>query len=95
MRYEARIQAYDSFEQVLISVRVWETKEPLQRRDEAYLSFTATTRGLGESDPTKWLRGVLEGLLLQTAEHPETRGISGRSVGCPHTISDVGDTGNK
>lgn len=79
MRYEARITAYDMFDQVLIGVRVWETPPGSASRAEVLVELTELAQGTGESDPTKWLRAVLERLLEQTAERPANRGLAGRS----------------
>lgn len=59
MRYEARITAYDMFDQVQVAVVVWETDEDPTTPNTPVVRLVLARPGTGESDPYQWTRDVL------------------------------------
>lgn len=62
MRYEVRVTAYDMFDQVHISWRIWETDNMGFGSMELVTQGTDVLQGEGESDPHRWLRNIAIGL---------------------------------
>lgn len=61
MWISGRVTMYDMLDQVCISVQVWSdpgTGEPLTE----VLRAALTTSGVGEEDPSRWLRDALVAL---------------------------------
>lgn len=58
MRYEVRITAYDMFDQIHISWRLWETDTTGFHPPELVTTGVDCLAGEGESDPHRWLRNI-------------------------------------
>jgi hypothetical protein len=65
MRYEARITAYDLFDQVAIGARVWDSHETEGVKGLDLVWVTTTFPGEGQTDPRRWLAEALVALLEQ------------------------------
>ena len=63
MRYEARMSAYDVMGEVHCSAFVVRSGPIEQGPPETVLRATTTIQGVGETDPTEWLRDSLLALL--------------------------------
>ena len=59
MRYETEIRAYDIFDRVWISARVWETRPDAPGRSDCLLTVAVSAAGEGISEPGEWLRDAL------------------------------------
>lgn len=62
MRYEARLTAYDLFDQVQVSARVWDSEQGTVAAGEADLTVSTRYAGQGEADPARWLLEALVAL---------------------------------
>jgi hypothetical protein len=60
MHLQARITAYDAFDSVQWTVKVWDLDTDLSHFIEAPLDFNGSMKGRGSDRPTKWLRELLE-----------------------------------
>lgn len=65
MRYELQVQGFDMLDQVFIHLRVRGRAESLGAPQELVLTRTATTQGVGETDPAIWARDALV-MILET-----------------------------
>jgi hypothetical protein len=60
MHLQARITAYDAFDSVQWTVKVWDLDQVGSLHGDEPLDFTGAMRGRGAERPTKWLRELLE-----------------------------------
>lgn len=59
MRYEAYLSAFDVFDQIHITFRVWTSGDTEQERRVYDLQRTLTVAGTGRTDPAAWLLDAL------------------------------------
>lgn len=59
MRYEARLAAYDLFDLVQVTARVWDSQSSTIDDPPECLRVATTVLGEGEADPAIWLREAL------------------------------------
>lgn len=62
MRYELRVTAYDLMDMILVSVTLEETTKDDPPRRRIVLSEATYVQGRGESDPSAWVRSVVQAL---------------------------------
>jgi hypothetical protein len=59
MRYELRLTAFDMLDQIHIAAALYETPDDPDAPTGRVWARTATSRSLGRSEATEWIREVL------------------------------------
>lgn len=63
MQLSASIHAYDVMDRVHITVRVWQQAEAQSEPIRELLQASTDIPGVGETDPSRWIRDALVGAL--------------------------------